>query len=913
LYVNGNEVTTLTAFGSGIYPPQNTDYEINATVEHLIAARRETGSLTSTYFSGYLADVHFIDGQALTPSSFTTTDLTTGQLLPVAYTGSYGTNGFRLAFDSYATTAALGTDTSGNGNTWTVNNLSATTGGPTSVASASGALPIFNTTDTYGNTLGSGVRTDALASSLVLDLAMGTSAGLSLTDQSPTGRTSGIKTITNEGITNSTSVTKFYGGAAFFNNGAGDDVGITTPNSADFNFGTGDFTIEFWIYSTVNSRRQWYLRTSGQDDSATTGFMLELGILNSFVIASTPYSHSAFSTNKWTHFAVTRSGTSLRIFMDGVLDRSYSSSLSVSSSNALWVGKNLSGYSFGCNMYLQDLRIYKGVAKYTGNFNPPSSTANVTVAAGNDSLVDVPVNGAQTDTGVGGEVRGNYCTWNSTWSNPTLTNGNLDYTTTTGSTSAIGTIGVSSGKWYFEITPSTSLSVIGVAPPSTFNTEIGSTATSYGYLSNGNKFNNGSSTAYGSTYTSNDVIGVALDLDNGKIWFSKNGTWQASGNPAAGTNAAFTGISGTFAPTVSRYTSTEQSGSLNCGQRPFAYTAPSGFKALCTTNLPAPLVTKPNTVFDVVLRTSNRTISKSVTGLNFSPDLVWEKSRSATTSHFLADVVRGSTKTLSSETTGSESSYPNFYTSFNSDGYTIGTDDFTTGESIVGWAWDAGTTTVSNTQGSITSQVRASASSGFSVVTAGAGGYFGGSVGHGLGVAPEFIILKDRNGTSGWRIYHKSLGNNLWLDFTTNGATNYGSNLWAVSSTVFGSNQSSSNTAVAYCFAPVSGYASAFSFTGNGSTDGPMCYLGFRPRLILLKRTDSTGDWLMVDTSRSPYNLATTYLYANASFSEMTYNLFDVLSNGFKLRDNFASWNASGGTYVGFAWAESPFQYARAR
>jgi hypothetical protein len=317
---------------------------------------------------------------------------------------------------------------------------------------------------------------------------------------------------------------------------------------------------------------------------------------------------------------------------------------------------------------------------------------------------------------------------------------------------------------------------------------------------------------------------------------------------------------------------------------------------------------------DVVLYTGN-SAARNITGLAFNPDLVWIKARSVSYGNYLTDSVRGATKDLYSHQTSAEGTDANGVTAFNSNGFSVGTDSGRNESSFTyaAWCWDAGTSTVSNTQGSITSQVRASASSGFSVVTAGAGGYFGGSVGHGLGVAPEFIILKDRNGTSGWRIYHKSLGNNLWLDFTTNGATNYGSNLWAVSSTVFGSNQSSSNTAVAYCFAPVSGYASAFSFTGNGSTDGPMCYLGFRPRLILLKRTDSTGDWLMVDTSRSPYNLATTYLYANASFSEMTYNLFDVLSNGFKLRDNFASWNASGGTYVGFAWAESPFQYARAR
>jgi hypothetical protein len=674
LYVNG---VLLTAFNTANYPAQNTDLLFNSTVAHYFGY-----SPAYNYSSFYLAETYFIDGQALDPSSFTTTDLTTGQLIPKAYTGSYGTNGAQLKFadNSSNTATTLGKDTSGNGNNWTPNNLS------------------------------------------------------------------------------------------------------------------------------------------------------------------------------------------------------------------------------------------------------------VTAGAGNDSLVDVPTNYG-TDTGVGGEVRGNYCTWNSTWSNPTLTNGNLDYTTTTGSTSAIGTIGVSSGKWYFEITPSTSLSVIGVAPPSTFNTEIGSTATSYGYLSNGNKFNNGSSTAYGSTYTSNDVIGVALDLDNGKIWFSKNGTWQASGNPAAGTNAAFTGISGTFAPTVSRYTSTEQSGSLNCGQRPFAYTAPSGFKALNTANLPAPLVTKSNTVMDVVTWTGNGVNGRAITGLNFSPDFVWIKNRTNPSENSLFDTVRGAAKTLYSNqtaaelassafgqvnsfdaagftlTNGSDPTYPNLATNFN-------------GSGIVGWCWDAGTTTVSNTQGSITSSVRANATAGFSVVTyTGTGATSGATVGHGLNVAPSLIISKGRNENYRWVVQHRSLGANTFLELNTTNATTSTTAIGAGSlplptSTVFsvcdlfglGSN---GGNYVAYVFSPVSGYSSFGSYTGNGSADGPFVYTGFRPRWIMLKRTDSTSSWAILDATRLGYNVRNDSLYANLFDAEANFGLIDILSNGFKLRATFPSEN--GGTHIYAAFAEHPFNFSRAR
>jgi hypothetical protein len=545
-------------------------------------------------------------------------------------------------------------------------------------------------------------------------------------------------------------------------------------------------------------------------------------------------------------------------------------------------------------------------------------TINVTTTT--DSLVDTPTSYG-IDTAVGGEVRGNYCTWNSTWSNPTLTNGNLDYTTTTGSTSAIGTIGVSSGKWYFEITPSTSLSVIGVAPPSTFNTEIGSTAASYGYLSNGNKYNNGSSTAYGSTYTFNDVIGVALDLDNGKIWFSKNGTWQASGNPADGTNAAFTGISGTFTPAVSRYTSTEQSGSLNCGQRAFSNAAPSGFKAICDTSLPAPTVAKPSSSFDVKLYTGNGG-TQSVTGLNFSPDLVWLKARSAATAHLLFDQIRGATYYLSSNATDAESNSPsNTLTAFTSDGFTLGSNSSANGSSVAlaAWAWDAGTSTVSNTAGSITSQVRANASAGFSVVTYTGTGTLGATVGHGLGVSPKLIIIKDRDSVESWVVYTTQIDGSLDYLFLNSTDAKADASISVPTSNVFstgGITVTSGKRFVAYAFSPVSGYSSFSSFVGNGSSDGVFQWCGFRPRFILLKSIGATG-WDILDSSRNTYNLANSQLFPHASDAELTnstdYFVADFLSNGFKLRTSSSASNASGQTYIYAAFAESPFQYSRAR
>jgi hypothetical protein len=881
------------------------------------------GQTRGVYTNGYFQDFRVYKGVAKYTSNFS----------PVVSSN----NSFNLLFadNSSNTASTLGKDTSGLSNNWTPNNFSVLTGTPVTVAAATGALPILNTTDTYGATLGSGVRTDALASSVVLDLPMGTSAGLSLTDQSPTGRTSGIKTITNEGITNSTSVTKFYGGAAFFNNAAGGNIGITTPNSADFNFGTGDFTIEFWVYNTLNSRRQWYLRTSGQDDTAATGFMFELGPYTSIVLQGIPYNFSAFTVNTWSHCAVTRSGTTLRIFKDGILDQTYTSSVNVSSGNELWVGKNLSGYSFGCNMYLQDLRIYKGVAKYTSAFSVPvSPQQQATVAAGNDSLVDSPTNYG-TDTGVGGEVRGNYCTLNPLAKGGDIqapTNGNLQVTSSgSGYGLILGTIGVSTGKWYWEVTTTSANCATGIATNQANLASYGG-ADAYSwvwasYSGGSNKRNNNSASSYGSILANGDVVGIAFDADSGTLTFYKNGVSQGN---------AYTGIAaGTYLPVLGDETTAANIDlTANFGQRAFAYTAPSGFKALNTQNLPAPLVMKSNTVMDVLLWTGNGASSRSLTGLNFSPDFAWIKRRNSAAAHTLWDSVRGlgSNKELSSSDTAAEGTTVEavnygYVSALNSNGLTVNTGAINAAyvnansDTYVGWTWDAGTSTVSNTQGSITSQVRANPTAGFSVVTyeptSGWTSNTNATVGHGLGVKPALIIAKNTERSIYWSVYHSALGAASWLRLNTTDAavttTVWGNPAVEPTSTVFTFGDDASvgywanERIVAYVFSPVVGYSSFGSVTLNGTTDNAFAYLGFRPAFVCIKRVDGTSTWSTFDSKRDTYNVSQNILDLDSSGAERVVGVIDMLSNGFKVRYGIS------GTWLYMAFAESPFNYSRAR
>jgi hypothetical protein len=280
--------------------------------------------------------------------------------------------------------------------------------------------------------------------------------------------------------------------------------------------------------------------------------------------------------------------------------------------------------------------------------------------------------------------------------------------------------------------------------------------------------------------------------------------------------------------------------------------------------------------------------------------------------------VRGVQKSLYSNLTNAEATDPGVY-SFDSDGFTAYNSAYT----YVAWNWNAGGSTVTNTSGSISAQVRANPTAGFSVVTFTKNASTNETIGHGLGVAPTMIIVKTRGsaGYTGWAVYHVSTGTNGYLELNTTSAFNTLSTTWnntAPTSTVFTMGTgwtAASNSMVAYCFAAVAGYSAFGSYTGNGSTDGPFVYLGFRPRFIVYKiSSGTTGNWKMHDTSRGTYNANSPELLAESSAAEgASSGLFDLLSNGFKLRTTSSNYNGSGNTYIYMAFAENPFKYSLGR
>ena len=568
-------------------------------------------------------------------------------------------------------------------------------------------------------------------------------------------------------------------------------------------------------------------------------------------------------------------------------------------------------------------------ADYSGNGN--NWTPNgflVSAGVNNDSLVDSPTSYG-TDTGVGGTVRGNYATLNPLQldSVTTLTNGNLDYSRSIlgGSPGgAFSTIGMTSGKWYAEFTLNTNNFLFGVwgngnanLPQTGYPSFYWDFGAQTGALSL--EKSSGSSSGSGGTTVAGNVYAIAVDIDNGTISFYQNNTLAYSVTGMSFTGPLF------FVSSVWTNSVITGPNSLNFGQRPFAYTAPSGFKALCTQNLPTPTIgattaTQANKYFDTVLRTGAGGGTYSTTVNMANGALLWDKPRNQASSHFLFDSVRGISKTLSSNLTNAENTYTTWYTNFGSSSYTTGAGDWTSPTTLVDWIWAANGSGSTNTAGSITSTVSANTTSGFSIVTyTGTGA--NATVGHGLGVAPSMYIVKNRTGSADeWVIYHANLTSAAYyLTFTTGAqaSNNVVFNSTAPTSTVFSVGTSrSTNTVnfVAYAFAPIAGYSAFGSFVGNGSADGPFIFTGMRPAFVMIKRINTTGDWLMTDATRNPYNAVSNDLYANTSGAEGSgFNFFDYLSNGFKARGTNASWNNSGDTYIYAAFAQNPFKTSLAR
>jgi len=328
-------------------------------------------------------------------------------------------------------------------------------------------------------------------------------------------------------------------------------------------------------------------------------------------------------------------------------------------------------------------------------------------------------------------------------------------------------------------------------------------------------------------------------------------------------------------------------------------------------------INKPSLHFNTKLYTGTGS-ELAISGVGFQPDWTWIKRRDATAHGGMFDVVRGATKLISSSQTDGEQTLAQSLKSFDSDGFTLGTGPNgyvnTSSSSTVSWNWKAGGAGSTNTSGSINSTVSVSTTAGFSIVKWTGDNNSSGTIGHGLGVAPSFYVVKRLDATDNWYAYSKFVGNTkvLYLDLT-NSQSGASINYWNntdPTTTVFtvGDAFRSTGNYIAYCFADKKGYSKFGSYTGNGNADGTFIYTGFSPAFVMIKETTGTGKWVMKDNRRTGINVNQSTIYANETDAEGTpgYELIDLLSNGFKQRGTGSYVNGSGTPYIYMAFAEEP-------
>ena len=600
----------------------------------------------------------------------------------------------------------------------------------------------------------------------------------------------------------------------------------------------------------------------------------------------------------------------------------------------IWMPKRYEG-TYGTNGFYLDFSDNSSTAALGIDKSPNGNdftVNNFSVGAwpDNDSVIDTPTN--------------NFNTFNENDknSNVPLANGALETaaTATGGHYPAFTTMPVKSGKWYLEwkfLTNDSGLPSIMEAghDEDSYNTDstVGNNTSTvnkrgYGFLpGNGNTSSESGYASYGSALTSSDIGQCAFDADTGKIYWGKNNTWFNSGNPETGANPAFSGIdmSKEYLFTWHVY-GNNNNVSVNFGSQGFTYTPPAGFKALCQRNLPlnqAPsVISRPQRHFEAITYDGNGS-ARSITGLEFKPDFVWIKERTASTQsgNRLFDSIRGAGNVLLSDGTQAELDRPTELTSFDNNGFSLG--DATTvnenGSTVVAWCWKAGGTAVTNNDGSLASSVSVNREAGFSIVvytgngTAGGGG----TIGHGLGKAPEIMIVKNRADASNWSV-NGSIGgliygtNKLQLHSSaaivsdTNEVTVANATTFTV--TTSGATNGQNDSHVAYCWVSVPGVSKMSSYTGNGAANGQRIHLGFRPACIIIKNASTSTSWVIYDNKRSPSNEIDEVLYPSSTGARVTGdNELDFLADGFKLRTGSANKINSGGkTYIYMAWAEQP-------
>ena len=902
LYINGVQQER----GGGTNPNQNDNYEFltNSSWTYYIGKR----AANDMNFDGYMADINFVQGLALEPTEFGYTDFQTGIWRPKGYFGSYNTNGFHLEFKNTSTAAS-----------YTVPTASFTTDSDTAL--------LINNNESNGST--------------------------TFTDSS----SNGYSVSGTGGVSHSTAQAKFGTSSIIFD---GSDDSLSVGGNGTLNSeltASSNKTYEAFVYHTANDYTYLFSSSSNQRylgvylNASSGHFGFNGNYPNPYTAVRADISGGIIPLNQWNHFFVQRNadGTMTAGFNGSILQNSVAEGANNSTGGTVGPLKIGSQHYYGSSHryffegYMDELRISntpRYSASYSGTVGDDTSGMGNSFAPNNftssDVMPDVPTNNFATfDSLITSRQSGGTVTYSE---------GNLKISTSVSSGAyarypfTYSSLGAKSGKWYCEFTANATKCAFGITNLGQFDSDI--TNNPYGaaavaaliYTSEGQLRGNNSDIRNGNpSFTTNDIIGIALDLDEKKIYFHKNGTYINSGNPntKANPDTVQNLDSGIYVFQAGSDGQNNITASANFGQHAFTYTPPAGYKTLCSNNLPpeAPYIIEPQKHFDTVLYTGNGSSNgdvQRISSLQFDPDFVWIKSRSVSSTHNqVFDVIRsvGGDKAVATNLTSAEYSFSDFdflNNGFNapyssSASYSCNTNSAT----YVAWCWKAGGAAVSNSDGTVASQVSANQKAGFSCVTYTGSNDSTVTFGHGLDAAPQVVFLKRRNNANGWRVYHHSVGLGKYLSLSNNSAeTTSAQDFASVSATTFGVkggyNPTSINggTYVAYCFTEIPGYSKFDRFKGNNNVDGQVINLGFKPAWLMLKRTDQVSEWNIYDINRNvgEQPLARE-IRANRDYNESGYDAaryVDFLSYGFKMRTNDADHNADGGTYIYMAFAEQP-------
>ena len=582
-----------------------------------------------------------------------------------------------------------------------------------------------------------------------------------------------------------------------------------------------------------------------------------------------------------------------------------------------WIPKKYAG-SYGTNGYYLKFADNSGTSATTlgkdssgngNNFTP--NNYSVAANSDNDSVIDTPTN--------------NFCTLNplytsaGNWpSHGLLWGGTAD---TAGWRHRLSTIALpATGKYYWECkiptvaTDGSNGYMTGICYPPTFTStqDVNSNSTGMYGRQNTEKYLNDSSNPVDSDFTSvssdNDILQYAYDADGQKLYTGKNNSWEESANPSTGSNPNWTSVASGGIPFVGSYGNNLRV-LVNFGQQGFIYTPPTGYKTLSTANLPTPTIKNPSKYFNTGTYTGTGS-SNAITGLGFQPDKVVVKMRNTADQDFqIFDAVRGANKVLRWNNQETSDTQTTRFTSFDSDGFTVGTENITnqSSKNFVYWAW------------------KESATAGFDMVKYTGNGSSPRTVSHSLGVVPELYIIKNmETNSTRWIVGNKTMDadENMFVNSVDDDENT--NNFWASTRptssvfTVADDNEVNKNGEehIAYLWSSVEGMCKVGTYTGNSSNDGAFLHLGFRPSFFLAKNTNDNAAWMLYDDARgenpnNPYIVPSGY----NNMVELTDIDLDLNSNGIKFRygHNNINYVENGSAYIYLAMARSPFKYANAR